>query len=447
MKIKIGKVFFSDSTRKYDLNHSHGVGLLELGGEPDGWLPKDCVAVAGGESVERSISEMLGTGIWQVVQGDKQNLEKQVSVASVVIEKPDSLFESPAEKILKSGKGEFHKKRWLFRSSNEKGSVLESIDEYLKGIKGANALREAVRQVADEFYTNALFNGPFGGAEVTLDRSTVVVLNADSMAELIIAHNDDQMFVGCIDMFGTLDCESLLKTLNLAYKRGVGKSINWGEGGAGIGFLRVLSLSNDLYVISEEGSKTLVGCTFFIGKSPKTSRTSPKNIHFQRYKKIDLNSSSLKIQKRGHRAFIKLNGNLKEVGQILDGDLEGITEIFFDIRKLEESDAQHLKYLFDWIRSFSLTKKVSFNYVPLGLFSAIEKFVESCSTECEIRSLLLPFVCKPCHNLIAVLFVRRGSELKAAVEKDSKGQAPLLNCKKCGLSMVPAGELGNLVIE
>jgi len=443
MKIRIGESIFSNFLKTNDFEYPESVELLDLGSVPDGWLTKDCIALSQGASVEESISEMVETGVWQVVQSKQQNLLGQLSVAATIIDRPDSFFDHPAEEILKSGKGAIQQKRWLFRSSSEKIMILKSIDAYLQEIKGANALRDAINQVADEFYTNALFNGPFGQEKFSLDRSTVVVLNSDKMAELIIGHDSERIFVACVDMFGTLDCQGLLERLNNSYRDGVSRSINMGKGGAGIGFLRVLSLSNDLYVISEEEKKTLVACTFLLGKSPKFSRTNPKNIHFQRYKKFELGASSFKIQKRRTCAFFKISGDLKGTLPLAGVDLTEIEEVFFDFRKTKNIDEESLAVILKWVAQVDSVRSVSFNYVPFQILKSLKKFEAPKSQEREISSVLLPFECRSCNTKEMKLFVKREKGLSLKGEPNISSP-PI--CKSCDVTMEPSAVCSDLII-
>ncbi|CAM6005643.1 unnamed protein product [Sphagnum balticum] len=137
---------------------------------------------------------MNETGIWNIVQFSKSDIEQKLRVAGRIIQDPKAFLESP----------------------------------------GAKSLEDSILFVADELFTNALYNAPFADKDYSLDRSTMVFLDPALSPEIVISHNSKHLFLGCLDHFGSFDCEEFLKRSSKTTKLSAEDFVKLDVGGAGL---------------------------------------------------------------------------------------------------------------------------------------------------------------------------------------------------------------------
>jgi len=267
-------------------------------------MPEDSIRILKGEATDVATANMSQTGVWNSIQDDPEVLSHGLPLSARLIQGPQVFFENPTREILipqlndPSSQTNLSERRWKFRSTAEKNLVMKMVAQFINDIPGAHGVTETILAIADELFTNALFNAPFDDLDSTLDRSTLVVLDAEMSAELIIGHTKDKIFLGCTDAYGTLNCERLIKRIFNGFKDGISSALNMERGGAGIGMLRMVDLSAHIFVLVERNKKTLIGCGFPLNRSPKKIRTAPKNFYFQSYHDVTFKGGKMRVERR-----------------------------------------------------------------------------------------------------------------------------------------------------
>jgi hypothetical protein len=442
LKVKIAKLSFTNTT---EVKAGHGnipfpVQILVNNEKPQ--FPEECIGLKHAETPDIIANYMSATGVWNTVQNEPELLNKRLSISAHLIQNPKYFFEKPSEAILtpafetasanKSESDLIKEKRWRFRSSGEKHGILNDLKLYLEEIPGARGITGTIVSITDELFTNALFNAPFGDLNSTLDRTTLVVLDPDMSGQIIVGHTKDRLFVGCLDVFGSLDCNHLLERIYKGFNAGFSNSMNMNKGGAGIGILRMIDLASDIYVIVEKEKKTLVGCSFLLNQSSKKTRMSSKNFHFQNYQIIESPTGSIRVERRGSRALFRMSGDIKKDFLFDQLDLDGVKEVSLDLRLLKQSDPQILRIPLEIFKNTPTIEKVYFEYVPHEILVDASAMIAQSNALGEIGSVFLPFHCSNCKIASSIFFVKsKGPEVES--------ERP--TCSKCGGNLEPDGKI------
>lgn len=188
-----------------------------------------------------------------------------------LINSKDLIFNDPM--ALVSSYGKIFKAR--LESLKDKSLVMAELrHHHLSDVK--QTLLDESLACIDEIITNAIFNAPFSSP---VDRQTLdLVLPNGDFVELGVGHSEEEIFVVCSDPYGSLKIDDYLRKILNCYKNGVGESINYGPGGAGIGSYIVFESSSSMIVGVKSNFRTVIGCKFSKTLSSKKRQMSPKNL-------------------------------------------------------------------------------------------------------------------------------------------------------------------------
>lgn len=303
------------------------VPKFRCGSEP----PQRLMATSSDCSIPEVLKYAIKNEIWQIVPEAQDGASKRnLALCYTIAFHPDKFIDDPIRAIFGPPTQSLIRKSWHFRSSTEKTKVIEGLTSYVSEIGAAAALKDNIRNIADEFFTNAIFNAPFENEQMTLDRSSVVVLDPEMSAEIIIVHNDEEILLGCTDLFGNVNCSYVLQHLSDVSSNEAGPVLDMGRGGAGIGLFQALQTSTGIFCICHEKKKTFIACTFEMGVSARATYKTPKRIHFNTFQTVRSGSVALKVERRPQTAYISYRGTELDVDVFSAADLTGIDTIYLD---------------------------------------------------------------------------------------------------------------------
>lgn len=225
-----------------------------------------------------------------IVQMSNLNHPHELAVALKITENPEEFFEFPlATIILCPDKGnlvkEFDLRKVYFEveRANQKQEMLDKMEKYLKGISNSPTLISDILSVADELFTNAIYNAPYvdeNNTSMGSDRDiNQVEVDQNKRPYLFLSDDFERIVVGCCDRYGSLKIQALLNRVKLCYENSISDMINYSTGGAGIGTYIVLEKITSMYVGVQKGVSTLVCCAFPLKMNTKKRSEMPKNIH------------------------------------------------------------------------------------------------------------------------------------------------------------------------
>ncbi|MBT7669589.1 MAG: hypothetical protein HN623_08425 [Bdellovibrionales bacterium] len=147
---------------------------------------------------------------------------------------------------------------YTIKSSGDKNDMRLMVDHFLDSIPKVKRFRDDIALVADELFTNAVFNTPF--SDVAQDRTGFINLNKLQQGELKVMHTPGNIHIGCSDPHGGLRVYKLLNKLKNIYDRGVGKTMNMNaqEGGGGIGHWMMYERTESILLAVQKEIKTVV---------------------------------------------------------------------------------------------------------------------------------------------------------------------------------------------
>jgi hypothetical protein len=144
-----------------------------------------------------------------------------------------------------------------FSSSFEKTIVLKAVEEFL-GATVRPTILENTLAIVDEMAMNAIYDAPKEAQKRGLPFD---LYKQGRKTRLFVQQNDERVLVTCVDPFGSLNVESLLRRLESVSEKGAGASINMGEGGAGIGCFIILERCSSMCVAVDPECMTVFSCT------------------------------------------------------------------------------------------------------------------------------------------------------------------------------------------
>lgn len=217
--------------------------------------------------------------------------EKDVQSAAQMILSPQQFVAQPLATVFnpnaqQNGKAPSHAEYiWEFSQARQKSRVLGDIDKLMSQIQLSNSVATEVRGVADELFTNAVYNAPF------VDRVTqfnpginradqTVNMGTGKTGRIVIGVDAERIVVGCQDPFGALNVFTLLQKIRNCYNTGLGGAMNFGSGGAGIGSFMVFNSSASYYVGIISGVSTVILSAIPLKLSGRKRATLPRNINF-----------------------------------------------------------------------------------------------------------------------------------------------------------------------
>ena len=264
---------------------------LDLTGGVQAPVDSSCVGIAEALEPEQLLDLAVDSKLNHVCQKSGHLFDEDIQSANCMIENDESYFKFPVSTILAPQSVSVESEKSLlmlnaqFSSSAEKQSVLGNLTSLLvsKGI--AKTVLDDVVAVADEFYTNAIFNAPFvdmnthnnpGISRNSLD----IKLQDGKQARLFLAQDAKRLVIGCEDPFGSLDLTRYLTKVRSTYQKGPGAAINFGPGGAGIGSYIIFNAGSSLSFGVWPGRATLLCCVIPLGMSNRKRILLSKHIHW-----------------------------------------------------------------------------------------------------------------------------------------------------------------------
>lgn len=149
--------------------------------------------------------------------------------------------------------------RLSLTSSAEKADVIDRIHDHATELGIARRLRGAIRSVADEFLSNALYNAPVDALGVprfaSLPRTEPVRLDPGERIEVAFCCDGRRFGLSTTDPFGSLTADRIQQSLARAF-RGGADQIRQTPGGAGLGFYQILDALSHFVVNISPGVQT-----------------------------------------------------------------------------------------------------------------------------------------------------------------------------------------------
>lgn len=221
-------------------------------------------------------------GYAHVLQKNGLEYDKELASTTALKRDPQSFFRDPVASVLNLANA--MTVECDFNRSSQKREVLDSVIRSLQANNLPQSLVDDITLVADELFTNAVFNAPFVDKVTHLNPGVSrfaqeVVLEEGKYGKLTLAFDPTRVLVVCKDPYGSLNLYNFLTKIQATYERGAAATINFGAGGAGLGSYIIFNTSASLFVGVKTGCETVLAGLFPIRMSNRKRAFLPKHLH------------------------------------------------------------------------------------------------------------------------------------------------------------------------
>lgn len=239
--------------------------------------------VAIGEHIDTAqfLEAFLNNNLSNIVQTSNDDINYELFIASIILKKPRLFLNNPLTVLNSKESSATAMNVWQenFNSTEHKEKVLEGVKKFTSQNKSMERLSENILIIIDELFSNALFNAPVDddGYRIykNMSRSENVKYPGNKNAKIFAINTNKDLFIGCIDPWGSVDRDGICKSMSEAY---TGRVADKGKG-AGLGLRMMLDRSRSLYLLSEANQRSLVCCHMRLNVSLKKVENVPKQFH------------------------------------------------------------------------------------------------------------------------------------------------------------------------
>ena len=165
-------------------------------------------------------------------------------------------------------------------ASNQRHSILESMQEYLDSLGVRKPHQNKITMIAEELLMNAIYDAPSEGDSPKynhLPRTSSIELLPSEQGKFRFACDGVLLAISAEDPFGTLDRKTILSYLDRCYRGEY--NLEERKGGAGMGLFQIMHTSNLFVINVNEHVKTEVIAILNIDPNASKS-TKASSFHF-----------------------------------------------------------------------------------------------------------------------------------------------------------------------
>ncbi len=379
------------------------------------------------------VSAALRLGLLHVVQAEPESRRSEVASALRMLREPSEYFRDPLSVAL--GPTQVERYRMPFTSSQQKDACLESLDRYLTGIAGSATVHASLLRIADEMFTNAMYNAPtdrdLGHRFANRPRTERVGLEAGECVWISAAHNGSSIALACTDSFGSLDLNAFLRRIRDCYDKGVSGSIREIGGGAGIGSYTMYEMCSSFYVGVSPSRRTVFCCKLPLGRSFREIEDIPKSLHIgydaeEKEEGAEMSSIQLETKTSGSGPAIKISGAIDEDVVFTGILLPERGDVTLDLSGIHALNSCGIREWIKWIKGVPAAVRIIFENCPKVVVDQMNMVDGFLPKGALVSSFFTPYFCEGCDSVKPVLF-RSGAEFshgKLAPPKE-------ILCDKC----------------
>lgn len=277
--MSIGKPKAAVPTLKRHALSTSAVDVFELTSLPPVGVKfsANAVALVNGMNPTEVFRNVANFGLRHVVQAKgPRRIERVKKVQEVITAGVEGMSDFPGKLLLSPPT--FHS-NYTFECSDEKESIVEQAVSAVTARSGGRRFADDVRTIADEFFTNVIYNA-YHGPNSKISRTITTKLPKDKSGELHVMGSENELMVAVFDLFGTLEIEALIQKIQKSFSLGISRSMSYSTGGAGIGCRLVLDRSQRYWVIVFPGIFTAFFSIMPFGPDARDADMDHKDVHF-----------------------------------------------------------------------------------------------------------------------------------------------------------------------
>ncbi len=248
--------------------------------------------IAVGSSLEPAtlVDQYLRYGYSHICQQDGHEFARELRSSELMIKDKSAFKNFPIASILtpddlgKTSEEALTLVDFEFSSSTQKREALVEVGSGLDSIGLSKTLAEDIIGVADEMFTNAIYNAPFVDGKTHVNpgvsrHNFEIRLEKGKHGRLLLAHDESRLVIGCEDRYGSLSLRKYVSKIKATLDHGAAATMNFGSGGAGLGSYIIFNSGCSLYVGVWPGEATIFCCVIPLGMSNRKRIQLAKNLH------------------------------------------------------------------------------------------------------------------------------------------------------------------------
>lgn len=171
----------------------------------------------------------------------------EISIAANMIVNKQKFIDDPVSIFIESIKKPLEYWYYDFELLEEKNNILSKLSEKLRSLKLRNTIIDSIIFIADELFTNAVY-------------CKSIENKKKLQAHLLFLFSFEQIFIGCIDNYGSLNINKFLNHVFCVGNEGSVQIINFDKGSsrAGIGSFLLFNICSGAYVGINNNEKTVI---------------------------------------------------------------------------------------------------------------------------------------------------------------------------------------------
>lgn len=228
---------------------------------------KNHICLAQGLDSIEMVKKVVSNQCHAFIHIENPDFQKSTQRSAAICETPRAFFESPENVLFQNPEAQWVKVE--FENTSDKFNVLSEIEKYCQILNSA-FLTESIIVIFEEFFMNAIFDAAKEAGKLDECRK----------AELFLGHDGESLVISCLDRFGSLKPEKMLKRILIVDQLGASQAMNMDSsvGGAGIGSNIVFNSSASLIFGVIPNEMTRVCCVIPMKTSRKKFDQYKKNI-------------------------------------------------------------------------------------------------------------------------------------------------------------------------
>lgn len=256
-----------------------------------GYLQWDKIAIRDMLLPGEVISEAIAQNVSHVCQASHPYFIQDLNVAALMLGRPEIFIQNPIASILSTttvqqqATSDKHKiLEFVFDRAEQKMSLMQRVEVALSAMTVSASVMSDALIIADELFTNAVYNAPFVDLDNTRhgasrdDQSTK--MHEGKFGIFFMGSDTNRVVLGCRDMYGSLNLQKLFARIHKCYDTGIAESMNMSGGGAGIGSFMVYNAASSYFVVIEEAVSTMICGVLPLKMGSSRRQELPKNLHY-----------------------------------------------------------------------------------------------------------------------------------------------------------------------
>lgn len=218
------------------------------------------------------VSWIVDSGAHHLTQKCDSHFQSDVEFSLSNIQNPNHYFNQTAQTL---AKGVVSQKQLDFTGPQDKDRLRSELTNFLSATKTQNVV-ESAEAIFEELYMNAVIDAPREAAKKNQSNNSYA---QGLKATFHLALSDSHLVLCSEDPFGSLDPHKFINRMNEVYKKGAGESINFREGGAGLGCVIMFEHCKSMHLGVIRGKRTVVSCVVPLGMSYRQRSQVKKSLH------------------------------------------------------------------------------------------------------------------------------------------------------------------------